>query len=243
MSPASAPSPERALTFGPFRLFRHRKQLLEDDRPVRLGGRALDLVIALVERAGEVVSREELEACVWPTTVVEETSLRAHISALRRALGEGRGGARYITNVPGRGYCFVAPVTILPEAQDAPAPAVARSHHNLPARLTPTVGRADVVDTMTELLRRRRLFTVAGPGGMGKTTVALAVAEMSLPIYEHGVWFVDLAPVTEPRLLTSALAAALEIGVSSSTPVEKWGAAIGDRRMLIVLDNCEPSLS
>jgi predicted ATPase/DNA-binding winged helix-turn-helix (wHTH) protein len=239
MPSASGSVSERAITFGPFRLFRNRKQLLEGDQPVRLGGRALDLLIALVERAGEVVSREELEACVWPKTVVEETSLRAHVSALRRALGEGLEGARYITNVPGRGYCFVASVEVLSDAHGATVPAHVRPHHNLPARLTPTVGRADVVDTMSELLRRRRLVSVAGPGGMGKTTVALAVAEVSLGIYEHGVWFVDLAPVADPRLLTSTVAAAMEIGVSSSTPVDQLAAAIGPRRLLIILDNCE----
>ena len=239
MSPATSIPHDRALTFGPFRLYRNRKQLLEGDRPVRLGGRALDLLIALVERAGDVVSREELEACVWPKTVVEETSLRAHVSALRRALGEGREGARYITNVPGRGYCFVAALGVLPDGPEAPPPPATRPHHNLPARLTPSVGRADVVDAMADLLRRRRLVTVAGPGGMGKTTVALAVAEVSLQVYEHGVWFVDLSPVAEPRLLTITLAAALQIGISSTAPAHELGAAIGPRRMLIVLDNCE----
>ncbi len=239
MSPASSSIPDRAVAFGPFQLFRDRKQLLEDGQPVRLGGRALDLLIALVERAGEVVSRQELEACVWPRTVVEETSLRVHVSALRRVLGEGRSGARYITNVPGRGYCFVAAVGMDADAPGAPAPASGRPHHNLPARLTPTVGRAEEVEAMGELLRRRRLVTVAGPGGMGKTTVALALAEVSLPLYEDGVWFVDLAPVTDPRLLISSVAAALDIGLAPGSPVDELGAAIGPRRLLIVLDNCE----
>lgn len=239
MLSAASNFPDRALTFGPFRLYRNRKQLLEDDRPVRLGGRALDLLIALVERAGEVVSREELEACVWPRAVVEETSLRAHVSALRRALGEGRGGARYITNIPGRGYCFVAPVALLPESSAGPASAGRRPLHNLPVRLTQTVGRADVVETMGELLRRRRLVTVAGPGGMGKTTVALAVAEEALPVYEHGVWFVDLAPVADPRLLAGTVAAALEVGEVASPSGGLLGVAVGARRMLVILDNCE----
>jgi predicted ATPase/DNA-binding winged helix-turn-helix (wHTH) protein len=239
MSPASSSITDRALTFGPFCLLRNRKELLEDERTVRLGGRAMDLLIALVERAGEVVSREELEACAWPRTVVEETSLRVHVSALRRALGEGQGGARYIINVPGRGYCFVAAVGVAEIAPGAGAPGPARPRHNLPARLTPMVGRAEAVDAMGELLRRHRLVTVAGPGGMGKTTVALALAEVSLPLYEDGVRFVDLAPVTDPRLLASTVASALEIGLSPDAPVEQLGAAIGPRRLLIVLDNCE----
>src|SRR5256885_5997999 len=118
-------APERALAFGPFRLIPSQKLLLETDKPVRLGSGALELLMALVERAGEVVSREELVARVWPATIVEESSLRVHIAALRKALGDGHGGARFISNVPGRGYCFVTPVTrlaqtALPGAHVAP---------------------------------------------------------------------------------------------------------------------------
>lgn len=96
--------------FGPFRLIVSERLLAKGSEPVAVGGRALDILIALVERAGEVVSHRELVKRVWADVVVEESSLRVHIAGLRRALGDGRGGARYITNVPGRGYCFVAAV-------------------------------------------------------------------------------------------------------------------------------------
>src|SRR5258706_10359852 len=130
----SAMAPERALAFGPFRLIPSQKVLLENDKPVRLGSRALELLIALVERAGEVVSRDELVSRVWPSTIVEESSLRVHIAALRKALGDGHGGARFITNLPGRGYCFVAPVTRLAQPSLASSALGARSpSHNLPA--------------------------------------------------------------------------------------------------------------
>src|ERR1700712_4750176 len=99
-----------ALAFGPFVLDRSRKQLLENGQPLRLGGRAFDLLAALTERSGEVLGRQELEARVWPHPIVEETSLRVHISALRKILGDGVGGARYIANAPGRGHSFVVPV-------------------------------------------------------------------------------------------------------------------------------------
>src|SRR5258708_5369591 len=186
---------ERALAFGPFRLIPSQKLLLDNDKPVRLGSRALELLIALVERAGEVVSRDELVARVWPSTIVEESSLRVHIAALRKALGDGQEGARFITNVPGRGYSFVAPVTRL-----AHTSLVARgpASHNLPARLTRMIGRADVVATIAALLPARRFVTIAGAGGMGKTTLALAVAEEVLASYVHGVRFVDLAPIVDP---------------------------------------------
>src|SRR6266481_3007156 len=128
---------ERALAFGPFRLIPSQKLLLENDKPVRLGSRALELLIALVERAGEVVSRDELVARVWPSTIVEASSLRVHIAGLRKALGEGQEGARFIANIPGRGYCFVAPVMRAGQTSIPGQGVPARSpSHNLPPRLT-----------------------------------------------------------------------------------------------------------
>ena len=103
------------LLFGRFALHPRRRLLLDGDEAVPLGSRALDLLIALVQRHGRVVSRSELEACIWPDTVVEETSLRVHASRLRRALRDGENGARYIVNVPGRGYAFVAEVMQMPQ--------------------------------------------------------------------------------------------------------------------------------
>src|SRR6202166_3019192 len=101
---------EQVFSIGPFRLHTEQRLLLEDDRPVRLGSRAFDILVALVERAGGVVSKQELIARAWPQTVVEESNLKFQMSALRRALGDGQAGNRYIINVPGRGYSFVASV-------------------------------------------------------------------------------------------------------------------------------------
>jgi DNA-binding winged helix-turn-helix (wHTH) protein len=114
MAPASA---ERAISFGPFRQLPAKRLLLEAEKPVRLGSRALDILIALVERPGEVVRKDELVARVWPNTFVEEGNLKFQIGVLRRALGEGRSGSRYLVTVPGRGYLFVAPVTLAPHPQ------------------------------------------------------------------------------------------------------------------------------
>ena len=238
-----------ALAFGPFVLDRSRKQLLENDRPLRLGGRALDLLAALTERSGEVLSRAELEARVWPRTIVEETSLRVHISALRKILGDGVDGARYIANVPGRGYSFVAPVVVLDGADAAPpavpmpagtAPPPRRHHHhNLPARLSHAIGRSAVTRALGERLASRRLVSIVGPGGMGKTTVAIAVAEEQVGRYPDGVWFVDLAPLTDPARVPLALASALNVSVSAADPWATLREPLRDSRMLIVLDNCE----
>jgi DNA-binding winged helix-turn-helix (wHTH) protein len=97
--------------FGPFRLLAAERLLYQGDVALRLGSRALDILIVLVERAGEVVSKRDLIARVWPDVVVDESSLRVQLVSLRKALGDGQAGARYVTNVPGRGYCFVAPVS------------------------------------------------------------------------------------------------------------------------------------
>src|SRR3974390_586114 len=127
-------SDDRAVSFGPFRLLTDQRLLLEGEKPVRLGSRALDILVALVEHPGQVVGKNELIACGWPNTIVEESNLKFQISALRRTLG---GGNRYLLNVPGRGYSFVAPVARADEAgANAPEPHQTENAHNLPALLT-----------------------------------------------------------------------------------------------------------
>ena len=102
---------EETFAFGSFRLIPAQRMLLEDGKPLRLGSRALDILVTLVERAGETIHKDQLIARTWPDTVVDEGALRAHVAALRKALGDGREGNRYIANISGRGYSFVAPVT------------------------------------------------------------------------------------------------------------------------------------
>jgi predicted ATPase/DNA-binding winged helix-turn-helix (wHTH) protein len=242
VSPSPEPDAGRAFSFGPFRLQKASKHLTEDGATVRLGSRALELLLALVEHPGEVLSRQTLEARVWPRTVVEETSLRVHIAALRKALRDGVDGARYITNIPGRGYCFVAPVQVHADAlQPAAAIAIAanRAFNNLPSRLTTVVGRRDVTLALGEHLRQHRLVSITGPGGIGKTTVALAVASEHIAGYEHGAVFVDFAPLTAADLVPSAVAIALGCQPTSGSLLPQICEFLRDRRVLLVLDNCE----
>ena len=227
-----------AISFGPFRLFSAQRLLLEGDRPVRLGSRAFDILAVLVERAGEVVSKEELISRAWPRTFVEEANLKIQISALRRALGDGQGGHRFVVTVPGRGYSFVAPVHRAEPPQVALSVAPAAGH-NLPFALTRMIGREDAAAALTTLCSRERLVTVVGPGGVGKTTVALAVAERLLARFEGGVWLTDLAPLADPHLVASAVANVLGMDVRSENPLSSVVAGLRHRRMLLVLDNCE----
>ena len=230
---ASDPT-ENVISFGLFRLLPARRLLLEGDRIVRIGGRALDLLIALVERPGELVSKPELIAKVWPHTFVEEGNLKVHIAALRRALGDGQAGNRYISTIAGRGYCFVAPV--IRSADLSPATAqhsAAEPLINLPEPLTRLIGIDDVVSRVSAQLAHHRLITLAGPGGIGKTSVAVVTAAELTDSYEHGVWFVDLTAISDPRLLSAAVGSAIRPDISSLL------SFLSDKRMLLVLDNCE----
>jgi predicted ATPase/DNA-binding winged helix-turn-helix (wHTH) protein len=230
----------RAISFGPFRLLAAERLLLEGDRPVRLGSRAFDILAALVERAGEVVGKKELLARVWPQTFVEEANLKIQVSALRRALGDGQGGHRYVVTVPGRGYNFVAPVSLEEHSRVPLAPAsAATAAHNLPFAATRMIGRDEAVAAIVSRLSRERLVTIVGPGGIGKTTVALAVAERVIAEYEHGVWLVDLAPVGDPRLVPTAVATVLGLEVRTEDQLPGLVASLKDKRMLLLLDNCE----
>src|SRR6266403_3956875 len=172
------------ICFGPFRLSIPERLLEKCGEPVQLGSRALDILLALVERPAEVVGKKELIARVWPDLVVDEGSLRYHVSALRKALGQGQSGCRYVSNVAGRGYCFVAPIS---RAASKPAPltnTLAHSAVGLPPRPTRMVGRDETVRLISEELTARRFFTIVGPGGIGKTTVATVVGHTMLAAFD-----------------------------------------------------------
>jgi predicted ATPase/DNA-binding winged helix-turn-helix (wHTH) protein len=233
--------PATVLAFGPFRLETEPLRLCRQDEEVRLGGRALALLQALVSRSGEVLSRAELEAKVWPYSVVEDSSLRVHVAALRRALGDGVDGARYIANIPGRGYSFVATVARTGTAAAAPAAAPAQPDriNNLPASLIRLIGRDANIGTLSAELARRRLVSIVGHGGIGKTSLALAIAARVQQQYEAGVCFVDLAPLTASNHVIESVVSALGLSPSSESQIcelENW---LRPRRLLLVLDNCE----
>jgi predicted ATPase/DNA-binding winged helix-turn-helix (wHTH) protein len=226
--------------FSSFRLFATERRLEKAGKLVPLRGRALDLLIILVERAGEVVANRTLLEDVWLDVNVEESSLRFHIRTLRKILGEDQPDARYIANVPGRGYCFVAPVERT-DRLEAPASdsLLPGPRTNLPTRASAIIGRTDNIEAVSRELARRRIVTITGPGGIGKTTLAIATAEALRTSFDDAVFFVDLVPIEDPALVVSALASALGVALRADDPVSAIVDFLRDKRCLIVLDNCE----
>jgi len=230
---------EEAFTFGSFRLIPAQRMLSEDGNPVHLGSRALDILAALTERAGETVTKEQLIARAWPDMVVDEGALRVHVAALRRALRDGRGGNRFITNIPGRGYSFVAPVRREPGRETAVRLNPQALGNNLPAQLTRVIGRTEIIATIVARAVQQRFLTIVGPGGVGKTTVAVAAAGALGDSYSDGVWFVGLGSLQDPALVTSAISAAMGGTPGVGDPLSSLLAWLRDKHALIILDNCE----
>lgn len=216
------------LHFGPYAFHLRQRLILDGDRPLRMGGRALDILQVLVERAGRVVRKEQLIALVWPTSVVEEINLRVHIAALRRALGDGENGQRYIVNVPQCGYSFIAPVRCDSAAQVV-FEGLQTPQHNLPARLTSVTGRDSLVGGLVRQMPLCRLMTVTGAAGVGKSTVALRVAELLLQYYRDGVWQIDLSLIDDDTPLLDHVLRTLE----SDLP------GLSTRHALLLLDNAD----
>jgi DNA-binding winged helix-turn-helix (wHTH) protein len=218
--------------FGPFRLLASARLLERDGKPVEIGGRALDVLIELVKHAGRVVTKAELLSAIWGNTTVVEGVLRTHVYGLRKALGEGVGGARYVTSVAGGGYCFVAPV-IRGVGEDGPTPASPdawKLAHGLPPRLARMAGRDDTVRKLAAQLTEHRFVTVLGAPGIGKTTVAVAVGHALLDDFRGAVRFIELGALTDPALVAATVASTL--GVPASQALDSLQAFLEDKRVL-----------
>ncbi|MBT9501512.1 MAG: helix-turn-helix transcriptional regulator [Burkholderiaceae bacterium] len=258
--PAHAP-PSR-LRFGRFELQISEQRLLVDGEPAPLRARALELLIVLVQRAGHLVTRQELLDLVWPGLVVEENNLSVQINALRKVLG-----SEIVATIPGRGYRFTAPLESGPaQANDGPPPTlfaplggphakrqvwgssqaptplslVSKLKTNLPVLLPPLIGRSVELSGLAALVDRRPLVTLLGAGGMGKTRLAQALLHQRLAHYEHGVCFIDLAVLARGDAVVSAVAAALGLPQpGGSAPLATLVNALAPLELLIGLDNAE----
>lgn len=225
--------------FGRYQLDPARDRLMLDGATVPIASRALEILKILLQADGELVDKASLIAAVWPTTFVEEAALRVHVSALRKALG-AESGEQYVQNVPGRGYRFGAPIRRVGRSEDSRDASTEHARPNLPAQLIRPVGRDDVVQRLAPALERGRLVTIVGPGGVGKTTVAVTFAHAAVAKFPDGVCYVDLATVSDPDRLSSLVATALGLPVQSSDIMRSLKAQLRDKSVLLVLDCCEP---
>ncbi|CAB3780548.1 ATP-binding protein [Pararobbsia alpina] len=218
------------------------RELRIDGARVRMGSRAFDILEVLVNAQGALVSKEEIFRQVWPETIVEENNLQVHMSALRKTLGEDRD---LIITVPGRGYRFVGfcgkgerPAVAPPLKTGIDAwPAVL---HNLPLQRSALFGRQYAIADVGRLLAKTPIVTLVGAGGIGKTQLGIEVSRQNAAAFPDGVWLVELASLTEPRLVPPAIAEACGLKFPGGTvTAERLGDALASRRMLLLLDNCE----
>jgi predicted ATPase len=224
-------------SFGPFRLHATKRLLEKNGSPLKIGSRALDILITLLEHAPEVVSNHDLMRRVWGKLVVDEVSLRVHVAALRKRLGDGDSSVSYVANIPGQGYCFTGEVTWA-EAQAAPRKARTAAPQ-LPRDPLLMVGRDIAIRELTAQLKKQRFVSIVGAGGIGKTTIALTLAHRMLTEFEGAVHFLDLAAVEDSRLLTSLLASELGLLAVSDQPLPVILTHLREQRMLLVFDSCE----
>lgn len=231
-------NPRRIYAFGPFRLMPERQALLHGEAPVRIGARAFDLLTAFVERPGELISKAELMARAWPDTVVDDANLKVNMAALRRALEGVDDTTQYVATIAGRGYRFVAPVRA---SGAGPQDIAAQQRHinKLPIGTTRIFGRADFISSTFDDLAEARLVSIVGPGGVGKTTVAVAIAEQMIPSARDGVWFIDLAVTRNPEFAASVIGTSLGIATPAASMLDAVCAYLRDRDAILVLDSCE----
>jgi predicted ATPase/DNA-binding winged helix-turn-helix (wHTH) protein len=249
LSPASvSPHPSQKARFGTFQLLPKQRLLLDDGKRVPIGSRAFDILMMLIENAGRVVTKEQLMVHAWPRTVVEETNLRVHISALRRALGDDQGHSRYLSNVIGRGYSFVNSVIWESEptaetAVRAKATPPSRSPHAFPTPLTRIVGRSKDMELVVSMLPRCRFLSVLGGCGVGKSALVQVAGFELQGRYRHGAYIIDLAAIADAASLPVSLAVAMGITVSVNDPMWELCMYLRDRHVLVVLDNCDHLVS
>ena len=219
-----------------------RRELRSRGVPVPLGGRAFAIVVELVQAAGQLVSKNDLLQKVWPGVSVEEIALRVHVAAIRKALGADRSmletavgrGYRLLGNWDIRGTLAARPA----KTETSPAKRIAPS--NIPAARFNLIGRNAAVAQLRDLLSAYRVVTLTGPGGIGKTALALEVARAMSPIFDGDSLIVELAALSDPDLVPSAVAAILGIKLEGEAiSAESVARAIGPRELLLIIDNCE----
>jgi predicted ATPase/DNA-binding winged helix-turn-helix (wHTH) protein len=221
-----------------------RRELRSRGIPVPLGGRAFEIVTVLVQSAAQLVTKDHMMERVWPGAIVGEGTLHVHISAVRKALGQDRA---MLKTVSGRGYRLLGSWT--PQQREGTAAAVYSSltrtsetppANNFPPFVTRLIGRAAAAQFVRDLVSAYRVVTLTGPGGIGKTSLAIKAVRYLLPDFEDGGWIVELASLSDPGLVSSTVASTLGLKLTGEISAESVARAFGGRHLLLVLDNCEP---
>ena len=243
---------ERAYSFEGYTLDLRRGCLRSADGDIELRPKSFEMLRHLIENAGRLVSKDELAQALWRNIVVTDESLTRCVSDIRLALGDGK--QRLIKTVPRRGYIFVAPVSVgavdaSPTAPSttagaSPAPLDGAAHgakaHNLPRQLTSFIRKETELAEVKARLARHRLVTLIGPGGAGKTRMALEVGAHVLAEPLDGVWLVELAPLDDPRILGETLCSAIEAQMGGGRPaIEIAIGYLRQKKSLLIVDNCE----
>jgi predicted ATPase/DNA-binding winged helix-turn-helix (wHTH) protein len=221
--------------FGHFVVAPQRRLVSRAGEPIKLGARAFDLLLALIEWRDQIATKDDLLNKVWRGLTVEEGNLQVQVNALRKALGNG-----VIATVPGQGYRFVAPVeTASATGERGPAASAATARAgNLPTRLPPLIGRDAEFTNLCPQLDRHRLVTIVGAGGIGKTRLALALGRSRH--HAAGAWLVELAAMTDPELVAPTVGRLLNVPLGPQKEARAALAeALRDQDLLLILDNAE----
>ncbi|MBB3916247.1 winged helix-turn-helix domain-containing protein [Rhizobium fabae] len=227
--------PPEMVAFGPFRLHLKLRRLFRDEEEVRLGNRAMELLIALAGKKGEVVTKRDLFDAAWPGIFIEDGNLKVTIASLRRTLRKYSAAGDYIKTFSNRGYWLSDEAEGIASDEGNPQ-SIASTQ--IP-HLGNVIGRADEIAELCKTVGIGRLTNIVGAGGIGKTTVAIAVARIVEGEEEVPVTFVDLSRITDEEYVIPSLAAVLGINSGSQDRLDAISSTLAKRATLLVLDTCE----
>lgn len=229
---------EECYSFASFRLFPNQRALVHNDEFLTVGSRAFDMLLLLVSNAGSVISVNDMMKNVWADISVDEANLRVQVGAIRKLLSRCDDAKRAIETIPLRGYCFVLPVLYRPSKISEDTSLSLVTLGVLPTLFSEPVGREEVIKVIIEAMKSRRLVTVTGPGGIGKTTVAIATASRIAATFDGQLAFTDLTSASDQATAIQRIAADLGLE-SNATDCDALCGVLSDRKALLILDTCE----